>query len=134
MGPACTQRDDNQRNGLLEGTGVANTNIPVDSGTILPGNTAPPTLPNRDAPTTPGGDVPGIGKLTINGNLTAGASSKLGIDIGGIVEGTSYDFLQVNGTQRLLEGWWSTSLILRQHPAIGFTLSKLPAATRANLP
>ncbi len=81
-------------NGYLGGTGTANTDIVWDSGTICPGNTAPPVFPLR----TVGGDVVGIGTLTVNGGVDMSSSRSLDIDIAGeTTAGTDYDQLVVNG-------------------------------------
>jgi hypothetical protein len=49
---------------------------------------------------TPGGDS-GTSILTITGNYTQTAAGVLGIDIGGLVAGTGYDQLQINGLATL---------------------------------
>jgi hypothetical protein len=48
----------------------------------------------------PGGDG-AADDIILNGNLTLGAGSALDFDLGGLVQGVSYDCLDVNGTSPL---------------------------------
>ncbi len=68
--------------GELKGTGaVASSVITSGSTTIAPGQSP--------------------GMLTIDGNLTLSAGNTLAMEIGGLTQGTLYDYLDVNGTLTL---------------------------------
>ena len=62
--------------GMLTGSGIINANV-NNSGTISPGGSA--------------------GSLTINGGLSLLNGSKIVMEIGGLTQGTEFDYLDVNG-------------------------------------
>jgi fibronectin-binding autotransporter adhesin len=72
----------NLNGGELKGTGIIDSSV-VTGGT----NTIAPGL--------------SPGALTIEGNLTLSAGSTLDMEIGGLTQGTLYDYLDVNGTLTL---------------------------------
>ncbi len=72
----------NLNGGALKGTGtIASSVITSGSTTIAPGQSP--------------------GMLTIDGNLTLSAGNTLAMEIGGLTQGTLYDYLDVNGTLTL---------------------------------
>ena len=73
----------NLQGGALEGRGTVSANVTATGATILPG-----------------GDG-AADDIILNGNLTLGAASVLDFDLGGLVQGVSYDYLDVNGTAPL---------------------------------
>ena len=77
--------------GRIEGNGTVTANV-ANSGTIAPGLSA--------------------GQLAINGDLSFTPSSTLQLEIGGVAQGTQYDFLTEAGTLALnLDGTLSVTLI-----------------------
>ena len=62
--------------GMLTGSGIISANV-NNSGTISPGGSA--------------------GSLTINGGLSLLNGSKIVMEIGGLTQGTEFDYLDVNG-------------------------------------
>jgi uncharacterized protein with beta-barrel porin domain len=73
----------NLNGGTLKGTGTIESSVIAGPGssTIAPGLSP--------------------GTLTINGNLTLSSGSTLAMELGGLTQGTLYDFLDVNGTLEL---------------------------------
>jgi hypothetical protein len=67
--------------GFLTGNGTIAAHVSITGGTIAPGNPA--------------------GAIAITGNLTLGNNSNLSIDLGGLVQGTQYDFLSEGGAVAL---------------------------------
>jgi hypothetical protein len=71
----------NIQGGLLTGSGTIANAVTNIGGTISPGSSA--------------------GSITITGNLTLGNNSNLSIELGGVAQGTQYDFLSEAGTAAL---------------------------------
>ncbi|MBL0168804.1 MAG: hypothetical protein IPP85_17545 [Propionivibrio sp.] len=67
--------------GSLSGTGTVNGNVLIGNATIAPGFSP--------------------GAITITGNLNLGAASVLNIELGGLAQGTGYDWINVLGTANL---------------------------------
>lgn len=81
----------NIQGGLLEGNGTISANV-TDAAILSPGLSA--------------------GTLTISGDLTVTATSQFKLEIGGVTQGTGYDFLSEGGTVALnLNGTLDLSLI-----------------------
>ncbi len=70
-----------QTAGWLKGSGTIFGDVVVEGGIVAPGNSP--------------------GTLTINGNYSQGAGGTLAIQLGGVVQGTSYSFLNVSGEATL---------------------------------
>lgn len=70
----------NMDNSVLGGTGTVSSGIEMDAGTINPGNSP--------------------GTLNISGDLVAD-NSTINIEIGGLTQGTDFDFLNITGTADL---------------------------------
>jgi fibronectin-binding autotransporter adhesin len=66
--------------GSLSGSGTITGNV-LTNGSVNPGNSA--------------------GQITINGNLELGFRATLGMQIGGVTQGTQYDYIAVSGTFRI---------------------------------
>jgi hypothetical protein len=73
----------NLQGGSLEGRGTVTANVLANGATILPGLDG------------------AADDLILNGSLTLGAASVLDFDLGGLLQGVSYDYLDVNGTSPL---------------------------------
>jgi hypothetical protein len=73
----------NLNGGTLQGTGIIQSNVIAGPGsnTIAPGMSP--------------------GTLTINGNLTLSSGSTLAMELGGLTQGSLYDYLDVNGVLTL---------------------------------
>ncbi|MBL8414140.1 MAG: hypothetical protein JNM42_06865, partial [Propionivibrio sp.] len=67
--------------GSISGTGTVNGNMLIGNATIAPGFSP--------------------GAVTITGNLNLGAASVLNIELGGLAQGTGYDWINVLGTANL---------------------------------
>jgi hypothetical protein len=90
--------------GTLSGSGTINAQV-SDNGRISPGASA--------------------GKLTINGNLSLLNNAKLVMEIGGVTQGTQYDYLAVSGMVGLdgtLELHMINGFQLKLEPTQTFTL------------
>ncbi len=95
----------------LTGTGTINGNVQNFGGIVAPGQSA--------------------GSLEINGELTQGAGGTLDIELGGLLQGAEYDFLDVTGVSTL-DGLLRISLINGFSPAQGDYFDVL-TATAINL-
>ena len=67
--------------GSISGSGTVNGNVVIGNATLAPGFSP--------------------GSIVINGNLNLGPGSVLNIEIGGLVQGSGYDWIKVNGTANL---------------------------------
>lgn len=67
--------------GSLQGTGTVSANVNASGADIAPGNSA--------------------GSLVVDGYLSLGSTASLTFELGGTTQGTSYDYLDVNGTLTL---------------------------------
>ena len=68
-------------NGTISGTGTINGNLVVGTATLAPGFSP--------------------GTITITGNLVLSGASVLNVELGGLVQGTEYDWLNVQGSAAL---------------------------------
>lgn len=98
--------------GSISGTGNLFGNLVVGSATLAPGFSP--------------------GALTIAGNLTLSANSVLNLELGGMVPGSGYDVIKVNGVAAL-NGSLHVSSYGGFAPAAGstFTVMKFASATGA---
>ena len=105
--------------GTIKGSGTVNGNVVVGTATLAPGFSP--------------------GSITINGNLNLAPSSVLNIELGGLVRGTTYDWVNVTGTANLA-GRLNVTTIGGFVPSAGstFTVMNFAAKTGAfstvNLP
>ena len=77
--------------GGLSGAGVINGNVSNNAIITPGGGTVGFGIPFIDSP----------GAITINGNLTLLSDSKIVMEIGGLSQGTQYDYLAINGMAAL---------------------------------
>ena len=105
--------------GSLSGRGTVNGNLVIGNAMLAPGFSP--------------------GAITINGNLSLAGGSVLGVELGGVVQGTSYDWINVLGTANLA-GTLNVSNVGGFVPAAGasFTIMNFASSTGAfavvNLP
>ena len=71
----------NVNGGFIRGVGTINGDLVVGSATLAPGFSP--------------------GAITINGNLVMVSNSALNIELGGLLQGTGYDWINVSGTSTL---------------------------------
>ncbi|MCY7307382.1 MAG: hypothetical protein LH632_14790, partial [Rhodoferax sp.] len=81
LGGGNLQGNVNLMAGSISGSGTVNGNLVIGAATIAPGFSP--------------------GQMIINGDLSLGPSSVLTIEIGGLVRGSGYDWVQVSGTANL---------------------------------
>ncbi len=67
--------------GVIKGSGTVNGNVTVGSGVLAPGFSP--------------------GAITISGNLVMNSASVLNIELGGLTQGTEYDWINVTGSASL---------------------------------
>ena len=105
--------------GSLSGRGTVNGNLVIGNAMLAPGFSP--------------------GAITINGNLSLAGGSVLGVELGGVVQGTGYDWINVLGTANLA-GTLNVSNVGGFVPAAGaiFTIMNFASSTGAfavvNLP
>ncbi|MBN2561627.1 MAG: hypothetical protein JXQ75_11925 [Phycisphaerae bacterium] len=104
IGPASMQIS----GGLLTGAGTITGNVVNTAGTVAPGLSA--------------------GTLVVVGNYTQAAAAAMKVEIGGLTQGTGFDYLDVSGSASLA-GTLEVELIGAFEPSAGDTFEILTAAS-----
>lgn len=81
------------------GTIMLSTNLNLNGGELKGSGTITGNVITGGTTTIAPGESPGT--LTINGNLTLGSGNTLAMEIGGLTQGSLYDYLDVNGVTTL---------------------------------
>lgn len=85
---------------LESGTVLATSSLNLNGGTLKgTGTVQGSVIAGAGVNTIDPGFSPGV--LTVNGNVTLSSTSTLAMEIGGLTQGTLYDYLDVNGTLTL---------------------------------
>ncbi|OQW71112.1 MAG: hypothetical protein BVN35_17210 [Proteobacteria bacterium ST_bin11] len=92
-------------------------NYTLTGGSLLGSGTIAGNLNVLAGNVSPGGPV---GVMTINGNLSLSDASALFIDLGGLIQGVEYDYMNVTGTINLAGGLY-VDAYADYEPAIGST-------------
>jgi filamentous hemagglutinin family protein len=118
----CTQ----SAGSLVLAGGNISGNLIVNGGTLGGAGMIAGNVTNNSGALTVGASP---GTLTINGNYTQGATGVLNVELGGTVQGVSYDLLQVTGAASL-NGTLNVSLFGGFVPASGNTFGFMTYASR----
>ncbi len=117
--------------GTLNGDGTVKGNATIGVSNAGTPRSIAPLTSGTTAVISPGDT---LGRLTIDGNLTLLATSKLLIDLGGTTQGVNYDFLSVTGNAALggtLEINFTNGFAASASPSTTFTVVTATTLTGA---